>query len=257
MKTPSIFAILTILVSIATAGLGFVSVGKVKEVIKSRDNAEMQRDTALSEKQTALEELDEAKTEIEDKDRQLADRDLQLKSANNNFQQQLTRANSLERQLNEMTRSSRQYERELSLWEAVGLSIDDAKRLRDNLRAAEVKISVLEEEGEALSRRVTILDNKLKLYELDDYEVKLPNNIAAKVTAVDPKYHFVVINIGRNKDLLEQGKVSISRDGKLVAKARITKVDETTSIANPLAGWSIDNIQQGDRVLTAIESMQE
>lgn len=257
MKTPSILAILTILVCIATAGLGFVSGVKVKELIKSRDNAEMERDTALSEKQTALDELEESKSEIEDKDRQLADRDLQLKTANNNFQQQLTRANSLERQLNEMTSSARQYERQLSLWEAVGLSIDDAKRLRDDLRAADLKIDILEAEGETLARRITILDNKLKLYELDDYEVKLPNNISGKVTAVDPKYHFVVINAGRNQDLLEQGKVSISRNGKLVAKARITKVDENSAIANPLEGWSIDDIQQGDRVLTAIESMQE
>lgn len=257
MKTPSILAILTILVCIATAGLGFVSGVKVKEVIQAKNDALDAQSRAEQSEQTAIENLNEARSELEDKERTLADLEIQLKTANTNFREQTRRANDLENKLSDVTRSRNDYERQLSLWEAVGLSIDDAKRLRDDLRSSQTKIDVLEAEGAELARRLTVLDNKLKLYELADYEVKLPSDISGTVTAVDPKYHFVVLNVGRNQELLEEGKVSISRDGKLVAKARITKVDNDSSIANPLSGWSIDNIQPGDKVFTAIESRKD
>lgn len=256
MKTPSILATLTILVSIATAGLGFVSGVKVKEIKEDRDKAYTERDDANRNAEAANEAMAKMRDELEEKDALLSSLNSQLQDSNRSLQTQSNRAQQLERELNTVTRSRNDYERQLSLWEAVGLSIEDAKTIRDDLKRAEGEIEVLEEEGAALSRRVTVLDNKLKLYELDDYEVKLPLSIAGRVTAVDPKYHFIVLNIGRNQELLEEGKISISRGGQLVAKARVTTVNEYSSIANILPGWNIDSVREGDSVMTAYESRQ-
>jgi flagellar biosynthesis chaperone FliJ len=256
MKTPSILATLTILVCIATAGLGFVSGVKVKELKADRDNAYSERDEARKNEQAANNALDRMRDEKEEMDARLSQLTLELGTANADLKSQIQRAQNLERQLNDVTRSRNDYERQLSLWDAIGLSIDDAKTLRDDLREAENEIDILREEGAALARRVTVLDNKLKLYELDDYEVKLSPTISGRVTAIDPKYHFVILNVGRDQDLLEQGKLSISRNGELVAKARVTSVRESTAVANILPGWSIENVREGDMVMAAFEAIQ-
>jgi len=256
MKTPSILVTLTILISIATAGLGFVTGVKVKEEIDARIDAQDKQAQAEQERDQASRDLQDAQAELDTKESELAETFLKLKNATENLRSQTTRANNLENDLDAVTRTKNEYELQLSLWDAVGLSIDTARSLRDDLRAANNKIDALEEERAALARRITVLDNKLKLYELDDYEVKLPN-IAGFVTAVDPKHHFIVINVGRNQELLEKGKVSISRDGKLIAKAQVTSVDETKSVANILPTWNVDDIQQGDVVMTALESRKD
>lgn len=255
MKTPSILATLTILVSIATAGLGFVSGVKVKEIKAQRDTAQVERDESQRNERAANSKMSEMRDDLEAKDQRLTDMEIQLKQSTSNLDKQSRRASDLERQLNDMTRSRNDYERQLSLWDSIGLSIDDAKTLREDLKGSQNQIALLEAEGAALSRRITVLDNKLKLYELDDYEVKLPAVVSARVTAVDPKYQFVVINVGRNQELLEQGKLSISRNGLLVAKVRLTSVDDSRSIANVLPGWNIDDVREGDIVMTAFEAL--
>ena len=90
--------------------------------------------------------------------------------------------------------------------------------------------------------------------ELDRYkgkitEVVLPLGLKGKVLAVDPKYDFVVLNIGRKDGLLENGKLIVNREGRLVAKVQISRVDETRSIANILPEWKQVAVLEGDDVL--------
>ena len=57
-------------------------------------------------------------------------------------------------------------------------------------------------------------------------------SLTGKVLAVDSKYEFVVLNIGGNQGVAKNGKLLVHRDGKLVAKLRVTNVECNSSIAN-------------------------
>ena len=67
--------------------------------------------------------------------------------------------------------------------------------------------------------------------------------------AVDAKWSFVVLDVGTEQGALERGEMLVNRNGKLVAKIRITTVERNRCIANVLPEWSWSNILEGDQVI--------
>jgi hypothetical protein len=65
---------------------------------------------------------------------------------------------------------------------------------------------------------------------------------------VDPKYNFVVLDIGSNKGVEPRGVLVVSRNSKLVAKVRVASVQPDRSIANIIPGWKLDEVMEGDQV---------
>ena len=73
--------------------------------------------------------------------------------------------------------------------------------------------------------------------------------VTGKIVAVDPRYDFVVLDVGGNQGVVENGRLLVNRDGKLVAKVRVTKVEPNRSIANIMPDWKQAEIMEGDQVL--------
>lgn len=116
--------------------------------------------------------------------------------------------------------------------------------LRDNLAAAEGENKVLLQNNKKLS-------NRLAKYETPDKPVLLPAQLTGKIMVADPKWNFVVLNVGENQGVLEDGEMLVNRDGRLVAKVKIQSVQKDRSIANVLPGWSLGEIVEGDQVIPA------
>src|SRR5439155_7644786 len=76
----------------------------------------------------------------------------------------------------------------------------------------------------------------------------LPAGLKGKVVVVDPKYNFVVLDIGANKGVEPRGVLVVSRNSKLVAKVRVASVQPDRSIANIMPGWKLDQPMEGDQV---------
>jgi len=71
------------------------------------------------------------------------------------------------------------------------------------------------------------------------------------VVVVDPKWDFVVLNIGTDQSVLEHGEMLVSRNGKLVAKVIVRTVDKDRCIANIMPGWRLGDVFEGDLVTPA------
>jgi cell shape-determining protein MreC len=69
--------------------------------------------------------------------------------------------------------------------------------------------------------------------------------------AVDPKWKFVVLNVGEEQGVIKDGELLVSRDGKLVAKIVVSNVQKDRSIANLVPGWQLGEIIEGDEVIPA------
>ena len=69
------------------------------------------------------------------------------------------------------------------------------------------------------------------------------------VLVVDPKWKFVVLDLGENVGLRKNGVFMVSREGKLISKVKVRQVDPERSIADILPGWSVSEVREGDRVL--------
>jgi hypothetical protein len=103
-----------------------------------------------------------------------------------------------------------------------------------------------------MSRTISRLSNQLaQLTGNEDYVVKLPAGLKGKVVVVDPKWDFVVLDIGDEQGVLQDGELLVSRDGKLVAKVVVRTVQKDRCIANIVPGWKLGDLFEGDDVSPA------
>ena len=80
---------------------------------------------------------------------------------------------------------------------------------------------------------------------------KLPVDLRGKVVAYDPKWRFVVLDIGGAQGALAGAELLISRQGKLVAKVTIARVENDRCIANLVPKWDLGEIVEGDVAIPA------
>lgn len=139
---------------------------------------------------------------------------------------------------------------ELAKWESTGYKPEGIKALTDNLKTTQDAVAALEDEKKILNRSIAVLQNKLDLLTgPEDHVVKLPPDSKGNVLAVDPKWNFVVLDLGSDKGMLEGGVLMVHRNSKLVGKVRIREVMANRSVANLMSGWKLGDIEEGDQVL--------
>jgi hypothetical protein len=73
--------------------------------------------------------------------------------------------------------------------------------------------------------------------------------VAGRILVVDPKWRFVVLDIGANHGLMPRGVLTISREGKLIGKASLTRVDADQSVADILPDPKAAEVREGDYVV--------
>lgn len=243
----------------AAAGLYFsfnVS-GRLKEITEERDTAKTEADTARAAESTARSAERKAKTEAEETKTQLADVTEREKTASGRAQQQLQRADRLQIELERTSQEKNQAQQALAAFEATGVTAAQVKNLNAELAKAHAARDALVEEKDIFTRHIEQLETNLRKYENPDQEVKLPPGLKGKVLTVDPKYGFVVVDLGSDQGVLKDGKLSISRDGRLIAKVKAITVDANKSIANILPEWQQGEIMEGDQVLTGYEALAQ
>jgi uncharacterized protein HemX len=140
-------------------------------------------------------------------------------------------------------------QQELARWAQTGTNPEGVIQLREQFKTAQDAIAALDEEKKIVNRQLLEWKNKyLALIGPDNYEPPMPP-ISGKIMAVDPKWNFVVLNVGKDKGLLEHGVLLVHRQSKYIGKVRISEVMENRAIANVMPGTSLDELQEGDRVL--------
>jgi hypothetical protein len=138
----------------------------------------------------------------------------------------------------------------IAKWETLGLKPEQISQLVKDLKKSTDNIAALEDEKKILNRNITELDNRLKILLGDEgYVVKLPPDTKGNVLVVDPKWNFVVLDLGSDKQMLEGGILMVHRNSKLVGKVRIREVMANRCVANVLPGWTLGDIEEGDQVI--------
>ena len=138
---------------------------------------------------------------------------------------------------------------EMAKWEQLGVKPEQVRDMIATLQKNKDAIAALEDEKKILDRRVKELDNRLQLIVGKDYDPPLPAGTRGNVVAVDPKWNFVVLDLGADKGMLEGGVLMVHRNTQLVGKVRIREVLANRSVASPLPGWNLGEIEEGDQVI--------
>lgn len=242
--------ILTIVAGLAALGVGQMVVKpKIEKLTEDLATSETGRTSAEQAKATAESNAKKA-VEAEQKAAQaLAEAVTRIETTGKDLQVQRKRATDLDAQVAKLTVERNEAQQELSAWRAVGIPVDQIKDQRAQLLTTRRQLDQQIEENRVFDRKNKVIESELKRYRGEVADVALPPGLRGKVLAVDPKFDFVILNIGTKQGALENGKLMINRDGRLVGKVQLTRVDESRSIANVLPEWKQSDVLEGDDVL--------
>lgn len=243
--------ILSVLVALGIIVVSqFVVAPKIQGLEEENTQLTSDLNTARDAERTARSEERRAK---EDRD-QIAER---LATTQDNLEataakafEQEKRANELFDQLATTQEGKIRAERELNKYMATGVSPEQIITMYDDLKMAIEQRDVYSAENKYLAQQINGLRAELdSIIGTGEYKVPLPEGLKGTIIEVDSDWDFVVLDIGSNQGVLENGEMLVNRSGNLVAKVKVTSVMENRSIANVLSEWKQADVFVGDQVV--------
>lgn len=242
---------LALLASLATLYFAHVNVGgRITTLTEERDTEKKDKETAQADASASKKAEKTAKTQLEATAKSLGEATNSLNVAISRALEQEDRANKASTELSKTKEERNDAQRELSAWKSLNLNVDEIRAQREELGKVIAARDVFSAENKVLARNNRVLDAELKKIKgSEEQEIILPAGTKGTVLAVDPKFDFVVLNIGGNQGMVQDAKLLVNRGGKLVAKVKITSVEPNRCIANVLADWKQDEVMEGDQVI--------
>jgi cell shape-determining protein MreC len=244
--------IVAILAALGAGTLNILQVrGKINTLISQRDDYHTNLTQTQSTLASTQKELATTKTDLAQTQQQLADAKSARKKAEDTAAAQTKIAADLSDKLAKVTQDRDAAQADLAAYKATGKSPDEVLKLVALIKQDSDTIAAINDEKAVLTRTVARLTNELAKYTGPDPTIKLPADLKGKVVVVDPKWDFVVLDIGDEQGVLENGELLVSRDGKLVAKVIVRTVEKGRCIANIMPGWKLGEVFEGDLVSPA------
>jgi multidrug efflux pump subunit AcrA (membrane-fusion protein) len=244
--------ILAIIAGLAAGGLAYMEVtDKIPALTKQRDDENSAKKQALTELASTKNTLKRTQSDLAQTQSDLADTKADRDKEAQLAEDQTKRANDLNDKLAKATADLADTQNQLAAYKATDLTPDQVIKLNKNLKDANSQIEAINLEKTVLQREIVRVKDRLLKYEDPDAFVKLRADLKGKIEAVDPKWDFVVLNIGDDQGAVEDGEMLVSREGKLVAKVIIRSVQKDRCIANIVPGWKLGDPIEGDEVTPA------
>lgn len=254
-----ILVIVSVVISLATAALGFLNKTKLDEArqhdakttsdlttannkLKSTESklkASEEKNASLSsdvEKTTS--DLAEAKAKAEkatsaltDLQKDISDKDSTITQQKADMAAKDSRIAELESKSGSSNQSGGSREKELQK-QLEQATLDKGRLEADNSKLKEEVGALKEKEAQ---RRAKIMRNGLE----------------GRILAVNPSWNFVVLSLGDRNGVVNNAEMLIKRGSQLIGKVRITSVEPSTSIADIVANSvrSGVSVQPGDNVI--------
>ncbi len=244
--------IVAIVAGLAVGGLGYYeATTQIPALSKQRDDENTAKKQALTELATTKTNLKKTQAELASTQQELSDTKGERDKAVARAEAQTKRADELNDKLGKTTRERDEAQSSLAAYKATDLTPDQVINLNKNLKNALAEVEAVNGEKVVMIRTITRLTNELAKYVGPQQYVKLPADMHGKITVVDPKWDFVVLNIGEDQGMIPDGEMLVSRQGKLVAKVIVRTVQKDRSIANLVPGWKLGEMIEGDEVSPA------
>jgi len=246
MKT-TIVRISLVIALVTACAVGGLNIGRMKGRITSLQGS-LQTQTGLREKAEA--ELHVTQQQLKTTAAALAQtkKDLEMTAAakqraSEEAAAQTRRSAELRVEL-ETTRAEKQAALiELAPFQTAGLTAQEVMNARNEFKRLNEALTAIQEENQLLALR-------LKQVGPPPEQVRLPAGLMGKVVVYDPKWQFVVLDLGAKAGMLERGELLVSRNGKLVGKVRVSRVEKDRAIGNVVDGWA-SALTEGDVVIPA------
>ena len=244
--------IVAILAALGAGGLGYYEVtNQIPALTEQRDSENAAKHDALTKLDTTTKTLAKTKTQLTQTQQELADAQAQRDKAVATASEQTKRANDLSDKLTQASQDRDDARNQLAAYTSTGLTAAQVTKLNRDLKDSENAIDALNIEEGKLLRTIGRLTNELAKYTDPNTDITLRADLRGKIVVVDPKWQFVVLDVGEDQGVIQDGELLVSRDGKLVAKVIVRTVEKDRSIANLIPGWTFGPVVEGDAVSPA------
>ena len=243
-----------IIAVIAGLGIAVLNVVVVKDKI---DTLVKDRNTQKSDKEIAQNDLRTTTAKLKTTETDLATTKETLKTTTEAKDKaeaevaDLTKKNTdLADNLKKTQQEREEARNELAAWKALGKPVEAVNKIIANFDDMQRRRDAALAESKVLMGKVRNLTAKIN--ELIDPETDGPlmaAGLKGKVVAADPKYDFVVLDIGQKQGVVQYGRFLVNRNGKLVAKLKVQSVEPDRCIANVMPGWKLGEVVEGDQVI--------
>lgn len=244
--------IVAILAALGAGTLGYLEVSKqIPALTQQRDDEKSAKYAALTQLDNTNKVLVKTQVKLAQTEQELADTRTKLDKAVAAVEVQRKRADDLNDKLTQTTADRDDARNQLAAYTTTGLTPEQVTQLNKQYKDSLLAIKALNDEKLVLFRTITRLTNELAKYTGPENDIKLPADLRGKIVAVDPKWNFVVLDIGESQGIINGGELLVSRDGKLVSKVVVRSVDKSRCIANVVQGWNFGPVVEGDFVSPA------
>jgi hypothetical protein len=233
-------------VSMVVAILAAVSAGALNVTVLRQRITDLQSNlkaqTAAREK--AETEVDRSKGEVARTTAALTAAKLEKEQALATAAAESRRAERLNQDLTTVRQERNDAQAEVARYKGAGMEPEQILYVAKDLKDLRKALADAQEQTRNLQAKVKLLAGR----EAGDLKI-MPAGLKAKVIALDPKWRFIVLDAGEDQGVIERGELLISREGKLIAKAEVSRVQENRSVANLKPGWELAQVMEGDTAI--------
>ena len=215
----------------------------------TRDHNKQEWDKTSTELGKTKKTLKETSEDLAKTKTHLEETKTQLTATTTKFETEQKRANGLLDDKNRLSASLKAAQDDLYAWTNSGIRVEQIPAMLTENKTLKGDVAALQDEAKVFQGKVVKLERRIKDILGGEDDVPLPKTVRGKVLVVDPKWDFLVLDVGARNDVQSRGILLISRNGELVAKARVTDVQDQRSIANIMPGWKIKDVMEGDQVV--------
>jgi len=244
--------IIAILAGLGAGVVAYLEVSdKIPALVTQRDTEHKAKVDEIAAHGKTKTELAKTKNELSQTKQELADTQSERDKQTVRADAQTKRADDLSEKLAKVTTERDDAQNSLASYKATELTPEQVFKLSKDLKSARAEVEVVNGEKVVLFHTISRLTNELAKYVGPEQFVKLRADLHGKILVVDPKWDFVVLNVGEDQGVISQGEMLVSRQGKLVAKVVVRSVQKDRCIANLVPGWKIGEMTEGDDVSPA------
>jgi hypothetical protein len=242
---------LAILVGLATLYVSHFQVGgKINDLNEKLASTEQSLKTTQESEAKAKADARNLRSQLENTTKLYGEATNELFAARAKAAEQQQRADNASAELTAVTAERNTAQQELSQWRLFEMTPEQIRNNLARLRNVERERDVFSLENKTLTRTVSNLKRELARYTgNEEPEPVVPSGTKGSIIAVDPKYDFVILDIGGNQGVVPDARMLVSRDGKLIAQVKVTTVEPNRSIANIMPEWKQDEPMEGDQVV--------
>ena len=249
--------LLSVVLMLVTAGLGFATKGKISamqgnlsEARQRLTSADAAASSAKAAQKRAEDDLTAAKATVEEREAALAAQKTEVQTLTTSLADAKTAADASAKQVSDLEAKIAS----MGTGQEIDPNTTGINPLQAELDRTRAELAEARQVQETLNARATEAESKIANAERQVQEYKsgyVQSGLSGRVLAYNAGWNFVVLNIGDRQGLKANTPMIVVRNGQQIARVRVTSVEPTQAIAdvlpNSLARGA--TVQPGDTVV--------